>query len=158
MTVNLDAVRQRYTADPDVLSLADEVATMRALFDLQWRRMTEATARWRAEDPDARAQVMPDLGALLQWLMGEQDRRHEAKAAAVIHLQAELDRAITRANHNARLAADERDVAAQRERERIADWFAAEGDHWRIKNNTEARCEYDHAAQMIRDGAGGGGL
>jgi hypothetical protein len=127
----------------EVERLQAEVVDMRALFDLQWRRMAEATARWRAEDPGARALVMPDLGDLLQWLMGE------------------LDRAVARANLNARLAADcadERDTATERERERIADWFTAEGDQWRINNNTVAECEYDRAAQMVRDGAGDGEL
>jgi hypothetical protein len=66
-------------------------------------------------------------------------------------LQAELDRAIARANRNARLAAD----CADRERERIADWFTAEGDRWRVTNNTAVECEYDRAAQMVRDSAGG---
>lgn len=53
-------------ADPD---LAQEVAELRALFDLQWTRMAEATALWRQESPDERALVMPDLGDLLGWLL-----------------------------------------------------------------------------------------
>lgn len=52
---------------------AEEVAHMRALFDMQWQRMREATDRWRAEDPEARALIMPDLGDLLQWLMAKLD-------------------------------------------------------------------------------------
>jgi hypothetical protein len=51
-----------------------EVADLRALFAMQWDRMAEATARWRAEDPEARALIMPDLGDLLQWLMDDTDR------------------------------------------------------------------------------------
>jgi hypothetical protein len=58
----------------DVERLERENADLRALFEMQWRRMGEATDRWRAEDPEARALVMPDLGDLLQWLMGDADR------------------------------------------------------------------------------------
>lgn len=47
----------------------EEVAELRQVFDMQWKRMGEATALWRAEDPEARALVMPDLGDLLKWLM-----------------------------------------------------------------------------------------
>lgn len=51
-----------------------EAADLRAVFAMQWDRMTEATARWRAEDPEARALLTPDLGVLLQWLMNDADR------------------------------------------------------------------------------------
>lgn len=53
--------------------LEQEVADLRALFDMQWKRMGEATARWRAEDPEARALIAPDLGDLLKWLMDSTD-------------------------------------------------------------------------------------
>lgn len=56
----LIADRDRLRADLDEL---------RALFDLQLRRMGEAVALWRQEDPVVRANVTPDLGALLTWLM-----------------------------------------------------------------------------------------
>jgi hypothetical protein len=79
--------------DPDVLALIraaealrEEEAEARQLFELQWRRMGEATARWRAEDPEARAAVIPDLGELLKWLMDDADRARQpvrAQAAAV---------------------------------------------------------------------------
>ena len=46
-----------------------ELADYKALFDLQQERMKEATALWRAEDPDGRALILPDLGDLLDWLM-----------------------------------------------------------------------------------------
>lgn len=49
--------------------LLNEVAELRTIFDLGYQRSEEATALWRAEDPDARAGVHPDLGALLTWLM-----------------------------------------------------------------------------------------
>lgn len=49
--------------------LLAEVAELRALFDLQWTRSRQADAMWQAEDPEKRANVWPDLGALLTWLM-----------------------------------------------------------------------------------------
>ncbi len=49
--------------------LLGEVTELRAIFDLGYRRSEEATALWRAEDPEARAGVHPDLGGLLAWLM-----------------------------------------------------------------------------------------
>jgi len=67
---------------PDLLAELDE---MRALFDMQWRRMGDATDRWRAEDPAARNLVMPDLGALLRWLMDDADKAR-AGAARVLQL------------------------------------------------------------------------
>lgn len=55
---------------PDELDrLRADNADYRALFDVQWDRMAEATARWRSESPDLRALIMPDLGALLTWLI-----------------------------------------------------------------------------------------
>jgi hypothetical protein len=64
----------RFLAVPDLNALRDELIETRALFDLEWTRMGEATERWRAEDPEARALIMPDLGALLKWLMDDADR------------------------------------------------------------------------------------
>src|SRR5207248_1039038 len=104
------------------------------------RRLCEAIAE--RNGPDGHPDVLTLLAAM-------SDTLDEAG-----RLRAELGRAITRANRNARLAADiadERDTATNRERERIANWFSAEADLWRIKNNTEAQCEYDRAAQMVRD-------
>lgn len=60
---------------------AGELAELRTLFELQWRRMTEATAMWRAEDPENRANVLPDLGDLLTWLMGRVKELQLASAA-----------------------------------------------------------------------------
>lgn len=50
-------------------ALADELAEYKQLFEVQYRRMAEATELWRAEDPQARALIQPDLGDLLAWLM-----------------------------------------------------------------------------------------
>lgn len=38
------------------------------LFELQQRRMSEATLLWRRENP-GKENISPDLGDLLQWLM-----------------------------------------------------------------------------------------
>lgn len=46
--------------------------------ELQWKRMGEATERWRAEDPAGRSHIMPDLGRLLEWLMQQIDSQKEA--------------------------------------------------------------------------------
>lgn len=66
---------QPVEGDPQELitRLVAEHDEYRRLFDMQWRRMAEATERWRAEDPEARARILPDLGNLLQWLMGQID-------------------------------------------------------------------------------------
>ncbi len=70
----LSLERQRLTAElADAIAARDaarvDAAALQALFDLQWTRMGEATAMWRAEKPDERALIMPDLGDLLAWLM-----------------------------------------------------------------------------------------
>lgn len=77
--VELRKLREMYRADGrsfvedgDGAVLAyfrEQVEENQALFDLQWTRMGEATALWRAEDPGARELIQPDLGALLTWLM-----------------------------------------------------------------------------------------
>lgn len=72
--------------------LLTEVLDLRALFDLQWKRSREADELWRQEDPVARANVHPDLGVVLSWLMA----------------QIKLDR--ERANEAARLSAAARDA------------------------------------------------
>jgi chromosome condensin MukBEF ATPase and DNA-binding subunit MukB len=53
----------------EINNLKAELADYRALFDLQFTRMQEASALWRAETPEERYNVMPDLGELLTWLM-----------------------------------------------------------------------------------------
>lgn len=55
----------------DAEKLLEEVRDLRALFDLQWKRTREADELWRREDPVARANVHPDLGDLLAWLMAQ---------------------------------------------------------------------------------------
>jgi hypothetical protein len=70
-----------------VLALAErdqaaELTELRALFQLQWTRSREADARWRAEDPEARANVWPDLGVLLKWLMDDADQARAELAIA----------------------------------------------------------------------------
>ncbi len=46
-----------------------EVTDLKALFDLQYTRMAEATALWRLAHP-GNDDIAPDLGALITWLMG----------------------------------------------------------------------------------------
>jgi hypothetical protein len=60
-----------------------ELEDFRRLFAMQWDRMAEATARWRAEDPAARSLSMPDLGALLKWLMDDVDRTRRVVAEEI---------------------------------------------------------------------------
>lgn len=74
-----EAVLRAVAAD---LRSPDELVELRYLFQLQWDRMAEATARWRAEDPDARALSMPDLGVLLKWLMDDADRAHRTTGSS----------------------------------------------------------------------------
>lgn len=63
----------------------EQMAERDQLAELQYRRMMQATARWRAEDPTNREGVLPDLGDLLSWLMAEADaaaqERDRAEAA-----------------------------------------------------------------------------
>ena len=54
----------------EVETLREELAGYTALFDLQQTRMQTATALWQQEAPDERANVWPDLGVLLTWLLG----------------------------------------------------------------------------------------
>jgi hypothetical protein len=63
-----------------LIDYAGDVDALRALFHAQQTRMAEATARWRAADPQARELILPDLGELLTWLMTDAD---QARAAAV---------------------------------------------------------------------------
>lgn len=68
------------SADP---SVAERLAEMQALFDMQWKRMGQATERWRAEDPEGRALTQPDLGDLLKWLMDKADQAAVGEVVAV---------------------------------------------------------------------------
>lgn len=67
------ALAEGWLAPPEAVDLREKNAELEQLFDLQWKRSTEAQARWRAEDPEARARVGPDLGRLLAWLMQQAD-------------------------------------------------------------------------------------
>jgi hypothetical protein len=59
--------------EEDINALRAEAFELRALFELQQRRLKGATDRWRAEDPETRARIIPDLGVLVQWLMERAD-------------------------------------------------------------------------------------
>lgn len=65
-----DAIETLAQAWSDAQGERDE---LQRLFDMQQARMVAANALWRAEKPDERANVMPDLGELLAWLMSERD-------------------------------------------------------------------------------------
>lgn len=65
------------TTQDEITRLRAELAEMNALFELQYTRMSEATALWQAEAPVERRGVMPDLGALLAWLMERKMRRQD---------------------------------------------------------------------------------
>lgn len=80
--------------------LVRENADLHALFDMQWERMGEATARWRAEDPDTRAWIMPDLGALLEWLMTEIDKARVAALTAGNDVDRATRRLLHTSQHN----------------------------------------------------------
>lgn len=56
-----------------ILDLMDELDEMTTLFELQVRRMNEATALWRRENP-GNDLVAPDLGDLLKWLIERGNR------------------------------------------------------------------------------------
>lgn len=71
--------------------LKAELADLRALFDVQQTRMEEVTERWRAESPGDRAGVLPDLGALLAWLMAQADNRATELAEAREELELQRD-------------------------------------------------------------------
>lgn len=53
----------------EVEDLRKKVADYEQLIELQFQRCEEATALWRAQEPEVRKNLMPDLGTLLTWLM-----------------------------------------------------------------------------------------
>jgi len=55
------------------LDLWAELDEVNSVFELQQRRMAEATALWRRENP-GNDLVLPDLGTLLSWLMERRGR------------------------------------------------------------------------------------
>lgn len=53
----------------DLVSAYEQIDEYQQIIDLGYTRTQEATALWRAESPADRANVMPDLGDLLEWLI-----------------------------------------------------------------------------------------
>ncbi len=51
------------------VELQEQVSEYDRLFELQWKRMGEATRRWRAATGPEAELLMPDLGALLAWML-----------------------------------------------------------------------------------------
>jgi hypothetical protein len=71
-------------SDADELeALRQETVELRWLFDLQQKRMAAATALWRQESPAERANILPDLGALLGWLLAGIEK---ARATSYLNL------------------------------------------------------------------------
>jgi hypothetical protein len=66
---NLRMAQKMLEQQEEINQLKLELADYKALFDLQFTRMQEASALWRAEVPEERHNIMPDLGELLTWLM-----------------------------------------------------------------------------------------
>ena len=67
--------RERATQrEAEVAAQLEELGELRALFEMQHQRDTEAVARWRAEAPEERALTLPDYGKLLDWLWAERNR------------------------------------------------------------------------------------
>lgn len=52
-----------------IAELEAEVHDLRLIFDLGWTRTRQADRAWQAEAPEERANVWPDLGVLITWLM-----------------------------------------------------------------------------------------
>lgn len=67
---------------PTVAALRQQLAEYEQLFELQHTRTREADERWRAEDPETRKAVHPDLGVLLTWLMTDADNARTQLAKA----------------------------------------------------------------------------
>lgn len=53
----------------EIAALREENIDLNKLFDLQYTRMGEAVAVWRAHNP-GNERVVPDLGNLLTWMLG----------------------------------------------------------------------------------------
>lgn len=63
----------------------------RHLFSVQERRMADAIQRWRAVDPEQRANVTPDPGDLLAWLMEQIDDLRGDVASQTANVRAVQD-------------------------------------------------------------------
>lgn len=131
-----ETTKRALAANAAALATAEaERDELRQLFDLQWSRMGDAVARWRAEAPAERELISPDLGRLLTWLLGQVD----AGNAPTTHTRgAPMDEAKRRAanllGHYLRTA-----------------WVAA-GRQWNEDNDAEVDIIVDRFADMVRAG------
>ena len=73
---NVDLIVEAINALPELIELAKRTAELDALFDLQWKRMGEATKAWQEAHP-GKDDVWPDLGDLLTWLLEERNNWRE---------------------------------------------------------------------------------
>ena len=58
----------------EIAALREECDELNHLFDVQHTRMGLATTAWREAHPGNELVVLPDLGAVLEWLLAERDR------------------------------------------------------------------------------------
>lgn len=71
----LQQLRTQYVLRGEILTAAiEERNELRALFDLQHSRIVRATELWRAEAPEERALMLPDLGKHIDWLIERGDK------------------------------------------------------------------------------------
>lgn len=73
-------VKRLCTQVAEFKNVRDERDDLRALFELQYTRLESATAFWRREDPVRRANVLPDLGQLLDWFIAQLIKGHDGCA------------------------------------------------------------------------------
>ncbi len=66
----LNALRERDTAYERIITLEEEQRDHTRVFELQHKRMSEATIAWREAHP-GNDSTFPDLGKLLTWLLSQ---------------------------------------------------------------------------------------
>ena len=77
-----DHCRARAADRERIAELERELAEYESLFELQSKRLDEATAAWRAAHP-GHDDMLPDLGRLLEWLMSERTEARTERDTAV---------------------------------------------------------------------------
>lgn len=128
-------VNQAVNAKNQLQSERDE---LQATINLQHQRLERATAIWRAEKPEERNLIMPDLGDLLDWLLDE--RQYWKDAAAHAYQE------ITKETRRAEQVEAERDRFKQRA-EYVGDrWYEAskERDHYKADNDRLRNAIQEH--------------
>ncbi len=133
------SVVARRTADEND-RLKAELDEHRALFEVQHKRMGEATQRWQDESAE-RAGVLPDLGELLTWLMAQADTMRAEVADTTRHndtIASVISHTIGYGGENLGEGVCRLGILLERERRIVA--AAKAVDHaWRTENGTGAR-------------------